>query len=240
MENFSFSNDLLKNKSIYFIGSISAILQLAAILGYTAALGILGPKLTGAAEYFAAYQNSSLEMVLRGDFLLLILIGLYLGTFPALYITLRRISPVYAALATLFTIIAVTLTFAGEATFAMLHLAEQYAAATSETIQAQLIAAGEAVVAAGMWNSSAAYMSGILLQGSGVMISVIMLRSEDFSKVTAFAGLFGNGVDLIQHIIHPFAPEVSATLTMVMGLGYFIWFPMLAWDFFQLAKAQPK
>jgi len=240
MENFSFSNDALKSKSIYFIGSISALLQLVAILGYSVALGALGPKLTSAAEYFAAYQESPLEMVLRGDFLLLILIGLYLGTFPALYITLRRINPVYAALATLFTIIPVTLTFAGEATFAMLHLAEQYMAATIETVQAQLIAAGEAVIAAGMWNSSAAYMSGILLQGSGVMISVIMLRSGDFSKITAYAGIFGNGLDLIQHIIHPFAPEVSATLTMVMGLGYFVWFPMLAWDFFKLAKAQPK
>ena len=72
------------------------------------------------------------------------------------------------------------------------------------------------------------------------MISIIMLRSQDFSKVTAYAGIFGNGLDLIQHIIHPFAPEISATIQMVMGLGYFVWFPMLAWDFFKLAKAQPK
>ena len=240
MENFSFSNDALKSRGIYFIGSVSALLQLAAILGYSIALGVLGPKPTSVAEYFAIYQESPLEMVLRGDFLLLILIGLYLGTFPALYITLRRISPVYAALATLFTVMAVTMTFANESTFALLHLAEQYAAATSETIQAQLLAAGEAVIASDMWHSSGAYMSGILLQGSGVMISVIMLRSQDFSKVTAYSGLLGNGLDLIQHIIHPVAPEASAIISMVMGLGYFVWFPMLAWDFFRLAKAQPK
>ena len=55
-------------------------------------------------------------MVLRGDFLLLVLIGMYLGTFPALYITLRELSPVYVALATLFTFITVTLAFAGEST----------------------------------------------------------------------------------------------------------------------------
>jgi hypothetical protein len=216
------------------------LLQLITILGYSVALGVLGPKLTSAVDFFAVYQESPLEMVLRGDFLLLVLIGLYLGTFPALYISLRRISPVYVALATLFTFITVTLAFAGEATFALLYLAEQYAAATSETVQAQFVAAGEAVIAAGMWNSSAAYMSGILLQGAGVMISIIMLRSDDYHKLTAYSGLFGNGVDLVQHIIHPFAPELSATLQMVMGLGYFIWFPMLAWDFFRLAKAQPK
>ena len=240
MENFSFNNDHLKSKSIFIIGGISAILQLVAILGYSIALGVLGPKLTYALEYFAVYQENPLEMVLRGDFLLLILIGLYLGTFPPLYIALRKISPMYAALATLFTIISVTLTFAGEFTFALLHLAEQYAAATSETVQAQLLAAGEAVIAAGMWNSSASYMSGMLLQGSGVMISVIMLRSDDFHKMTAYSGLLGNGLDLIQHLIHPFAPGVSAVIQMVMGLGYFVWYPMLAWDFFRLAKKQTK
>ncbi len=240
MTNFGFNNDTLKSKSIYIIGGISAILQLIVILGYSIALGVLGPKLTTAAEYFAVYQESPFEMVLRGDFLLLILIGLYLGTFPALYITLRRLSPVYVALATLFTVIAVTLAFAGESTFALLHLAEQYAAATSETLQAQFLAAGEAVIASDMWHSSAAYMSGILLQGSGVMISAIMLRSDDFHKVTAYSGLLGNGLDLIQHIIHPFAPEASAAIQMVMGLGYFVWYPMLAWDFFRLAKAQSK
>jgi hypothetical protein len=236
MTSNTINNDPLKVKSVFYIGSIAAVLQLVTILGYSIALGMLGPKPTGAAAYFAVYQESPLEMVLRGDFLLMVLIGLYLGTFPALYITLRRLSPVYSALATLFTIISVTMTFSGEATFALLHLAEQYATATSETVQAQLVAAGEAVIAAGMWHSSASYMNGILLQGSGLMISIIMLRSKDFHKVTAYAGIVANGLDLIQHVIHPFAPEISGILTQVMGLGYFVWFPMLAWDFFRLAK----
>jgi hypothetical protein len=240
MTNYGLSNDFLKCKSIFVIGGISAILQLMAILGYSVALAALGPQPTSAAEYFAIYQESPIQMVLRGDFLLLILIGLYLGTFPPLYISLRRLSPVYTALATLFTIITVALAFAGEATFSLLYLAEQYATSTSEMLQAQFLAAGEAVIASGMWHSTAAYMSGILLQGSGVMISIIMLRSPDFHKVTAYAGLFGNGLDLIQHLIHPFAPEVSAILMQVMGLFYFIWFPMLAWDFLRLAKAQPN
>jgi hypothetical protein len=99
-----------------------------------------------------------------------------------------------------------------------------------------LLGAGEAVLASGMWNSSAAYISGILLQGAGVIISLVMLRSKDFHKVTAYAGLLGNGLDLIQHVLHPFAPSISETIQMVMGLFYIIWYPMLAWDFFKLAR----
>jgi hypothetical protein len=88
-----------------------------------------------------------------------------------------------------------------------------------------------------MWNSSAAYMSGILLQGAGVVISLIMLKSNDFSKVTAYSGLLANGLDLVQHIIHPFAPPASAIISSIMGLFYLVWFPMLGWDLLRLGFA---
>ena len=224
-------------KSLYTLGGIAAILQLVAILSYSIVVGVLGQKPTSAAEYFAVFQGSPMEAFWRGDFLLMLLIGLYLGTFPALYAALRRLSPVYAALATLFTILAVAGSFATESSFSLLHLGEQYVNATSEAVRTQLLSAGEAVIASDMWNSSAAYMGGILLQGSGVMISVIMLRSKDFSKVTAYSGLLGNGLDLIQHILHIFLPAVSSFITMFMGVFYFVWFPMLARDLFRLARA---
>ena len=223
-------------KSLYTIGGVAAILQLITILTYSVLIGVLGPKPTSAEEYFAIYQASPLEAILRSDFLLLILIGLYLGTFPALYVALRRLSPVYTALATLFTIMTVALTFANESTFSLLHLGKQYVHASSDAMRIQLQAAGEAVIASDMWNSSAAYMGGILLQGSGVIISVIMLRSKEFSKVTAYSGLLGNAFDLVQHIIHPFTPSISSYIQMFMGLFYFVWFPMLARDFSRLAR----
>jgi hypothetical protein len=223
-------------KALYRIGSIAAFLQLVTILGYAIALAVLGPKPTSAEEFFTIQQSSKMAAVLRGDFLLLILIALYLGTFPALYAALKRVSPTYTALATLFTLIVVTTTFASESTFSLLRLGEQYATATTEAARAQLLAAGEAVIASDMWNSSAAYIGGILLQGAGVMISLIMLRSKDFSKVTAYAGLLGNAFDLIQHVLHPFLPSVSNIFFSSMGIFYLVWFPMLGRDLLRLAR----
>ncbi|KAA3660620.1 MAG: hypothetical protein DWQ04_18885 [Chloroflexi bacterium] len=224
--------------SLYKIGGIAAFLQLASILTLAIAMAVLGPKPTSAEAYFMVQQSSKITAVLRGDFLLLILIGLYLGTFPAMVVALRHINPVYTALAMLFTIIAVTGTFATESTFALLHLGDLYAAAATDVARAQFLAAGEAVIAADMWHSSAAYMGGILLQGSGVIISLIMLRSKDFSKVTAYAGLIGNALDLIQHLLHPFAPSISAPIQSFMGVFYLVWFPMLGWDLLKLSRNQ--
>jgi hypothetical protein len=227
-------------KSLYILGGVAALLQLATLFAMMIVMATLGPKPTSPEGYFTLQQSGELEVVLRGDFLTLILISLYLGTFPALYAALRRASPVYTALATLFTLIAVTLAFGSESTFSLLHLGDQYAAATTEAQRAQFLAAGEAIIAADLWHSTGMYMAGMLLQGAGVMISVIMLRREDFSKVTAYAGLLGNGLDLFQHVLHPIAPAVMDAVAPIMGIFYIVWFPMLARDLFRLARNYSK
>ncbi len=225
-------------KKLYTIGGWAALLQLATILSMAIVMAALGPRPATVQEYFTIQQQSVLAVMLRGDFLLLFLIGAYLGTAPALYMALRRLNPITIMFATLFTVMAVTLSFASESTFALLHLGNQYMAATSEAARSQFLTAGEAIAAAGAWNSSAGYMVGILLQGSGVLISLVMLRSKDFNKVTAISGLIGNALDLIQHLLHPFAPAISSPIQMSMGIFYLVWFPMLAWDLFKLGKAK--
>lgn len=225
-------------RSLYTIGGLAALLQVVTLIAMIVAMATLGEKPTRVEDYFTIQQRSEWEAVLRGDFLTLILIGLYLGTFPALYAALRDVSPVYSALATLFTLIAVTLAFGSESTFSLLHLGDQYAAATTAAERSQFLAAGKAIVAADLWHNSGMYIAGILLQGSGVMISVIMLRSNDFSKITAYAGLIGNALDLFQHVLHPVAPSLQQSLTPIMGILYLTWYPMMARDLLRLARGR--
>ncbi|WP_165360881.1 hypothetical protein [Candidatus Chloroploca sp. Khr17] len=227
------------SKNLYRIGGMAALVQLAAIVASIVIAVALGPRPTSAAEFFAIQQMNPLAALLRGDFVLMVfLLGAYMGTFPALWWNLRHVSPIAATFATMFTLIAVTLSFSGEATFALLHLGDLYHAATSEAQRAQFLAAGEAVLAAGWWHGSGSYMTGMLLQGGGIIISLVMLKSNDFSKVTAISGLVGNALDLVQHLLHPFAPAVAAPIQMFMGVFYLVWFPMLAWDLFRLAQAR--
>ena len=134
------------------------------------------------------HQSSRATAVLRGDLLILLLIALYLGTIPALYAALRPISPVAMTLASLFSLLAVGGAFATEATFSLLHLGDLYATAVTDTDRVQLVAAAEAVIASDMWHSTGAYAGGILLQGSGFIISWVMLGSRSFSKVTPLSG----------------------------------------------------
>jgi len=222
--------------SMYMIGGLAALMQLAltlAIIIY-AFFEVSDPGARN--EFLTILYADRVVNSLLDDFASLIIVALYLGTFPALYVALRRVNPTYAALATLFTFIGVTVVFATHSGFSMLYLSEQYTAAATEAQRAQILAVGQAVVASDMWNSSGGYMAGILLQGAGVIISLVMLRSKEFSKVTVYAGLLGNAFDLTQHLLHPLAPSIAGVLLMVAGPFYLVWFVMLGRDFFRLRR----
>lgn len=226
--------------TLFKAAGVAALLQLVCTLVITAVIPTLGLWPNTAEEYFTILQHDRLVVILRGDFSSLIIIALYLVTFPGLYAALRRVNRIYAAFATVLTFVAVTTSFATHSGFSMLHLSDQHAAATTSAQQSQLLAAGEAVIASDMWNSSGGFMAGILLQGAGVLISAIMLRSKDFSKVTAYAGLIANGFDLVQHLLHPFAPSLSGVLAPIGGFVYLVWFPMLGRDLLRLGRGVSK
>lgn len=224
-------------RTLYTIGAVASLLQLATIFIYMVIVSILGQRITSAEEFFLVQQSNPLISLMRADLLLLILVGLYLGNFPALLVSLWRINPITTLFAFMFTIIAIAISFAGESTFSLFHLGKQYIAATSDMERSQLLAAGEAVLANGWWSSTGSYMTGILLQGGGVMISIVMFRSDHYSKITSIAGIIGNSFDLLQHLVSPFLPGIAEYLSFAM-VAYLVWYPMLARDLFLLSKRQ--
>ena len=222
--------------SMYTIGGVAALMQLGLtlLIILISFVGALNPGEPN--EFLAILYTDRVVSGLLDDFTSLIVVALYLGTFPALYVALRRVNPTYTALATLFTVVGVTVVFATHSGLSMFYLSEQYAAAATEVQRAQLLAVGQAVMASDMWNSTGGYMAGILLQGAGVIISLVMLRSKEFRAVTAWAGFFGNAFDLTQHLLHPFAPSISGVLLGIAGPFYLVWFVMLGRDFFRLRR----
>jgi hypothetical protein len=235
------SRDQFDPTPLYRAGGIAALVQLFGLALIGVVLAALGPRPETTEAFFAAYSDGAVWMVLRGDLIVLaLLIVPYVLTFPALYLALRRRAPLIAPFCLLFTVMAVTLCLATESSFSLLHLAELHAAATTAAERSVFAAAAEAVIAGDMWHSTAAFASGILLQGSGVAISLVMLGSRDFHRITAWSGLLGNGLDLTQHLLHPVVPGFAAAIMSVMGLFYLVWFPMLARDLLRLGARSSR
>ncbi|MBN1122855.1 MAG: DUF4386 family protein [Anaerolineae bacterium] len=222
------------------VGGISSWMQLGCVIGMTIALAALGMRPETAEEAFTIFQSSKLVGLLRDDLFSLLIVAFYLGTFTGIYAVYRKTShQAYVTLLTVLVFITVILTFANHSAFSLMHLSDQYAAATSEAQRSQLIAAGEAVFASNIWYSTGAYIGGILLQGSGILISVLMLRHKGISKVTAIAGIIANAGDLAQHLLSPFAPSIAGTIGMFGFPFYLVWFPMLGLNLLKLGRT-PK
>lgn len=225
-----------QKKLVYRLGGAAALLQLGSLLVSIGVVVALGAPPDRVDDIYVLLHQAPVAGLLQMELPLLALVGLYLVLGPALAVALWRSHQVYAALSALLTVVAVICLFSSHSALSLLHLSHRYAAATTPEQRAGLLAAGEAMIAADGWNSSAGYVSGMLLQGAGVLVSVVMLRSRKFSKVTAVAGLVANAGDLIQHVLHPFAPGLAAAILPLAGPFYLVWFPMLAWGFFRLAS----
>ncbi|MBD3224816.1 MAG: hypothetical protein GF313_08810 [Caldithrix sp.] len=226
----------LEIRWIYRIGGIAAILQFTLTLIIIVVSSALGLKPSTAEEYFALYESNRIIGLLRDDFTSLFIIALYLFTFYSLYLALKREKSIYVTFLTILVFVGVICCFATHSGISMIHLSDKYASATTEVQRSQLISAGEAVIASGMWNSTAGFIAGILLQGVGVLISIVMLNNKVFRKLTIFSGLLANGLDLIQHLITPIFMPLGNIFLMIAGPFYLIWFLMLGLDLLRLSK----
>jgi len=218
------------------LGGVAAWIQLGLLLlgiGFGLVAGWLP---TTAAEYYQTLQNDGTGGFLRLDLATLFMIALFPLVAVALYAAFRHSRPAYALLAMVLILTGTLLALANESAFSMIRLSELHAAASSAAQKAQLLAAGEAVIAANMWNSSAGFLAGIFMQGGFVFISFVMLRGREFGKGTAYTGILSNGLDLIHVFVALFAPALAAALLAIGGVFYLFWFALLGRDLVKLGR----
>ncbi|NDJ53812.1 MAG: hypothetical protein GYB68_12125 [Chloroflexi bacterium] len=218
------------------IGGVSAWAQLGWLVVVIIVGLTLGPWPETVEGYFSMYAETPLLGLLRDDVTSLVLILLYIGLMPGIALALWQENPLIILFTTLFTGIAVITSLATQSSFALLHLAERYELAATAAEQARLLAAGEAVLASNMWNSTSGFFNGILLQGSGVLLSYLMLRSKKFGTLTGAAGLIANGFDLLQHLLHLFAPAAAGIIITVAGPFYLLWYLLMGRDLLRHAR----
>jgi hypothetical protein len=218
------------------LGGIVAWLQFVSLVVMMIIMPLLGGPPESIEVTYAMLQEGGLAGILRLDLTTIILLALFPVLTVGLYAALRRGRQAYALLGVVLILTGTLLSLANESAFSMIYLSDLHAAATTVAQQERVIAAGEAVLAGNMWNSSAGFLAGIFMQGGFVFISLVMLGSEEFSKVTAYSGILSNGLDLIHVPLALFAPGLAATILGIGGIFYLIWFPLLGRDLYRVGR----
>jgi hypothetical protein len=216
-------------------GGIAALILTAYSLATIVQLIVLGGQPTTAAEAFSLLQRNRVVGLLRLDLPTVIVMPLYYLLYLGLFAVLKRGYRTSATIATSLAFVGVTLVLATPTALSMLSLSKKCAAATTEAMRAQFLAAGEAVLASDIWHGTGAIMGGILLQIGAVLISMVMLRSNVFGRTAAYLGILMNGLDLAHIVFGLFLPVAGIVLMGIAGPFYPIWLFLVGRRLLQLA-----
>lgn len=240
-------------RSLFITGAIAALLavfvfrrNLGAELALLSNLGIISgvptTPLTSALDWFNLLQENRLVGLTFLNFFDVIEYALVGLMFLALYAALRPTSKSTMMIATTTGIVGISVYFASNQAFAMLALSERYAAATSDQQRSLYQAAGEALLATNnpeaIYQGSGIYISLFLVLLAGLIISIVMMRSDVFSTAAAITGILANGIGLYYFIGLAFAWELYWLPIPISAPFRVVWYFLIALMLFKLGKAE--
>lgn len=218
------------------VGGIAALLLIIYSLAMMVQMVVLGGQPASAAQAFDLLQHHRAVGLLRLDLPTVAVMPLYYLVFLGLFAALRRSDHARALLSTALAFAGITLVLATPTALSMIPLSDKFAGASSDAARNQLLAAGEALMAADIWHSTGAILGGVLVQCGAVLISVVMLRGGVFSKTTAWLGIIMHGLDLAHIVGGLFLPVSGMILMAIAGPLYPVWFFLVGHRLLRLAS----
>jgi hypothetical protein len=185
-------------------------------------------------QAFELLSNNKLTALLRLDILTVFVMPLYYFLFYSLFVSLKDSDHALSTISMIMAFAGLTLFLATPSVFSYLYLSDKYEAAASDFQRNQLLAAGEAVIASDMWHGTGPRIGGLLLQTGALLFSIIMLRTNVFSRSTAITGIATHGLDLAHIIFGFFSPTLGNIMMFIAGPLYLLWFPMVGLRLYRL------
>ena len=202
-----------KWKSLYKAGGISALIAGTLLLVEMIVYIITSaPSLTDAAGWFSLFHTNRFVGLI--DFGILELYGLvlFVPMYLALYTALRRASESYMSIAAMLAFAGIAANFATSKLFSLLTLSDLYAAATTEILKSQFLAAGQATLAvSALGGISGSVEGGIPLAVAGLIISAIMVKSNMLGRAAGYVGILANGIGLVMYFNAAAAPTTAGS-----------------------------
>lgn len=240
--------------SLYRVGGVAALIAgilFRRNLGVEIALFSAQKQPGQVVDWFALLQTNrllGLAYLNVFDIVNYVLLGLM---FLALVVVLWRVHPVQVAIAALLGWMGIVVYLTTNTALSMLSLSEQYAIATTEVQRSALQAAGQALLAINRFSSSGAqpgaggYLSLLLIAAASLLISIAMLRSAAFNRVTAIVGILASALDLAYCLAFIFVPTAGAGPLAVFfipaaGLFWMVWHILIGIRLYRLGQYGEK
>jgi hypothetical protein len=219
-------------RPLFILGGAASLIMLGIILIQIAVFMFAPPNYSDTAlDWFMLFQSSKLIGLIDFELLMVIYTIVSMPVALALYAALMRYHPSFTAVYLALSLIGVSAFITARPVFEMLYLSDAYAAASGEAQKASLLAAGQSLVAA--FHGTAFYVSYILGSLTGLIISFVMLKSQLFSRATAYVRMASSVCDF-----GLFIPVIGIYISIFSVVFLLIWHILIARRLFQLGQGK--
>jgi len=224
-------------KSFYKLSGVITIILMTFFLFDTACWVALGPYPSSAVGWFTLLQQHRFTGLLLLSLPTFFGTILYFLTFLSLFNILKKVNTAYAALAAIFAFVGLSTLLVTNMAYPTISLSEKYAVATTDVQRTLLLAAGEMRIQSAVTGT---YIGGFLAEAAALILSFLMLKSNNFGRVTAYLGIVGHGLDLVRITMSlALIPEkYGAMLLVIGGLPQLIWLILVGIKLLQLGWGQ--
>lgn len=217
-------------ESLYRVGGVAALFAAVLVLGEIVIFALY-PQPGTVDGWFALFQSNTLIGLLDFWALEVPMYVLFAMVFLALYATLGKAGGGWTAIAAVLAIMGSGVFLATNNPASMLSLSNQYAAAATDAQRSMLLAAGQALLANTGQRVVDGFNAGLFLVSvAGLMVSLIMLRSNVFGRLIASVGILAHALSLADYLRGALVPSNPvAALLMILPNALFlsVWFALL-------------
>ena len=211
--------------------SAAAVLMAAIIIIQFVVFMVEPAPLDGSAiDWFLLFQRNPLIGLIDFELLMVAYMIISVPVALALFRLLKSTSPAFMMLYLALSLTGVMAFIAARPAFEMLSLSNAYAVAATEAEKSLFLAAGQSLVAT--FHGTAFHVSYILGSLTGLILSLVMLKSRTFSRTTAYLRIASSLCDFGLYL-----PVVGLYISMFSVVFLFIWNILIARRLFQLGRS---
>jgi hypothetical protein len=229
-------------QSLFKLGGVSALMVVVLTLGEIVGFAFF-PQPVAVLDWFKLFQSNWVIGLLDFWGLEVPMYAMFAIVFLALSAALRKGNESRMAIALTLALLGIGVFFATNNPFSMLSLSNQYAAATTDAQRSTFLAAGQAVLTNTNQRAVGGFNTGLfLVSAAGLLVSVVMLRSKTFSRLTAYMGIAANVLVLADYVREALtsSPVVALLVILPSAILLMIWFVLVGRRLSQLGRLEQK
>ena len=228
---------MLKNESqealIYKIAGLSTIIMLI-IIPIQIIVFALNPIPSGVESWFKLFVEKPLIGFFHADFFIMVNNILIAIIYYAFYCSLKDINKKLLQLALLLGFIGIAAYLSSNKTFELLSLARSYSTETDSAAKQILLSSGKTMLLS--WQGTAFDAYYVLNGATLIIVSLIMIRSQIYGRITGFIGLSAG----FFMVIPSTAGKIGLVFSLLSLIPWYVFSIRFCIVFFRLAGGKIK